>query len=186
MLFGKVQDHVYNGSFQKVNAKNIWNFPYVGLTPTLTYGKSATFFLSLKWFLGNSKTFSFFPYFTVFWAKKLFSKIISYLNLFLLLQLTHSHWNFRNLWSLQGSEAKRRFCLHLGQASHQPTGWYNYLLLRQDLLEFKQSASPTYGKSHISFLDSFWKLPSPLHLFRNLNVQTWNVPSPMSNFFPSF
>ena len=154
--------------------------------PPPTYWKSAIFFMSLKWFLGNSKTFSFFPYFTVFWAKKLFSKIISYLNLFLLLQLTHSHWNFRNPWSLQGSEAKRRFCLHLGQASHQPTGWYNYLLLRQDLLEFKQSASPTYGKSHISFLDSFWKLPSPLHLFRNLNVQTWNVPSPMSNFFPSF
>ena len=42
---------------------------------------------------------------------------IIYFNLFLLLQLTHSHWNFKNPWSLQGSEAKRRFCLHVGQAS---------------------------------------------------------------------
>ena len=59
-------------------------------------------------------------YFTVFGAKKQFSKIIPYFNLFLLLQLTHSHWNFKNPWSLQGSEAKRRFCLHVGQAS---TSW---------------------------------------------------------------
>ena len=36
-------------------------FSICGLTPPLTYGKSATFFTSLKWFLGNSKTFLFFP-----------------------------------------------------------------------------------------------------------------------------
>ena len=30
--------------------------------PPLTYGKSATFFTSLKWFLGNSKTFLILPF----------------------------------------------------------------------------------------------------------------------------
>ena len=62
-------------------------------------------------------------YFTGFGAKNQFTKIIPYFILFLLLQLTHSHWNFENPWSLQGSEAKRRFCLHLGQAStSRPAG----------------------------------------------------------------
>ena len=61
-------------------------------------------------------------YFTGFGAKNQFTKIIPYFILFLLLQVTPSHWNFENPWSLQGSEAKRSFCLHLGQAStNRPT-----------------------------------------------------------------
>ena len=50
------------GSLQKLSVKNIRNCPYVGWHPPPPNKENLQKnFTSLKWCLGNSKTFSFFP-----------------------------------------------------------------------------------------------------------------------------
>ena len=111
-------------------------------------------------------------YFTGFGAKNQFIKIIPYFILFLLLQLTHSHWNFENPWSLQGSEAKRRFCLHLGQAStSRPVG--TIMCLGDKICGSSNIVHRRWPRHFDQERNTFWS--SPLLLSDSLDKTWWAV-----------